>query len=342
MNTRIDIWRGRAHDERGASAIIVGICVIMLFGFAAFAVDAGNAWQNRRHVIVASDAAALAAAQEYALGGNGCGGTDDAFVAVNDSKASVVSCTPGNLSSTSGYVTVKAQTPNEFVFAGIIGVEGGNVSSTTTARYEVPQSVIGLRPFGLCTSIAALMRSSGDTEKVYYDKATQLVSNALIDCPENPSGNWAVIDLNDDGSNGGGQQGNNSTKTLGEWIRYGYEGSVAPGDMAGDPGIPAASVADDLAYILSTSGNEKPFCLPVYEATNGQGENATYAVTGFATITLWGYNVTGDPAGRYLELRVEESGLCEAGNISGSPSVDFGSRVVRICAVDFADDLSKC
>ena len=36
------------RDERGAVAVIVAICAVMFFGFAAYAIDSGNAWQTRR------------------------------------------------------------------------------------------------------------------------------------------------------------------------------------------------------------------------------------------------------------------------------------------------------
>lgn len=48
--------RARLHDEsgeggeRGAVAVIVAVCLVMLFGMAAFAIDTGNLWQNRRHL----------------------------------------------------------------------------------------------------------------------------------------------------------------------------------------------------------------------------------------------------------------------------------------------------
>src|SRR5215470_4428403 len=66
------LWRGHARtrfaQERGAVAVMVAILSTVLFGFAAFAIDLGNSWQTRRHLITASDAGALAAAKDLATG----------------------------------------------------------------------------------------------------------------------------------------------------------------------------------------------------------------------------------------------------------------------------------
>ena len=60
------------RDQRGAVAVIVAICAVMLFGFAAYAVDSGHLWAARRGLITAADGAALASAKDYAIGKPGC------------------------------------------------------------------------------------------------------------------------------------------------------------------------------------------------------------------------------------------------------------------------------
>jgi len=54
-----------AHPERGATAIIVAISLLLLFGIAAFAVDLGGVFNEDRQDQTAADVAALAAAIEY-------------------------------------------------------------------------------------------------------------------------------------------------------------------------------------------------------------------------------------------------------------------------------------
>ena len=62
----------KRSDERGATTALFVMFITAFLGCAAFTVDLGHSWQERRNFITATDAAALASAQEYAEGGNGC------------------------------------------------------------------------------------------------------------------------------------------------------------------------------------------------------------------------------------------------------------------------------
>lgn len=52
------------RDERGATAVLVAILSLVLFGVAAIVVDIGNAWAKRALLQTNVDTAVLAAAQE--------------------------------------------------------------------------------------------------------------------------------------------------------------------------------------------------------------------------------------------------------------------------------------
>ena len=58
------------HDEHGATAVIVVLSLLALFGLIVLTVDVGQLLFQRRGMVNASDAAALAAAQT-------CAGLDD-------------------------------------------------------------------------------------------------------------------------------------------------------------------------------------------------------------------------------------------------------------------------
>ena len=45
------------RDQRGAVAVIVAICAVMIFGFAAYAIDGGHLWEARRGLVTAVDGA---------------------------------------------------------------------------------------------------------------------------------------------------------------------------------------------------------------------------------------------------------------------------------------------
>jgi uncharacterized membrane protein len=60
---------------------LVTAALVLLIGSAAFAVDAGSLWSSHRRLRTTTDAASLAAAQDYAQAGNGCAGIDDTYTA---------------------------------------------------------------------------------------------------------------------------------------------------------------------------------------------------------------------------------------------------------------------
>ena len=136
--------------ERGATMVIVAIVVVVLFGMAAvLVIDLGNGWQSRRHLITATDAAALAAAQDYAIDLDGCTNQAATYVNNNFADATMVSCVLGG-SPGAGWVTVTADVDVTTVLAGVIGAGDYDVSSASTARWGTTRTVGGLRPLSLC------------------------------------------------------------------------------------------------------------------------------------------------------------------------------------------------
>jgi hypothetical protein len=73
----------RLQDERGAVAVLVAICLLVIIGSAALAIDGGQLYSKRRHMQTASDSAALAAAQQCAENGK----TDADAIAAADALA---------------------------------------------------------------------------------------------------------------------------------------------------------------------------------------------------------------------------------------------------------------
>lgn len=62
--------RSLLHDDSGAVAVIVALCLVMLIGFAALVVDLGYAFDARHQLQAAADAGALAGCQRLIEGGS--------------------------------------------------------------------------------------------------------------------------------------------------------------------------------------------------------------------------------------------------------------------------------
>ncbi len=159
----------RVHsEERGAVMMIVAISLIVLLGMLVLTVDLGSMVSVRREMVRAADAAALAAAQECAMGPSGPFGGDPMqaatqIAATNHAGASVSSLTfdqPGECDSPTiagaKLVTVKLTTSVDMFFAPIFGVSSGTVTAQATATWESPGTVpiaIFLGPLEACKAL---------------------------------------------------------------------------------------------------------------------------------------------------------------------------------------------
>jgi Flp pilus assembly protein TadG len=134
---------GRLHDdERGATAIIVALCLIGLIGMMVLVVDVGGLLWSRRAMVNASDAAALAAAKSCVLPATQDPRTAeqaaDEWALDNSSAAQASGITnilqsSGCDTSATGYVTVQYGANQQLFFAGIFGAGQGHITTQATA-----------------------------------------------------------------------------------------------------------------------------------------------------------------------------------------------------------------
>lgn len=332
-------------DDRGAIIIITALLMVALLGMAAIVIDLGLMREQRRELVTATDAGALAAAGAYAVGEDGC--TIAAkFVTATDPGATM---DPGwcvhTASDSSGVVTVKASQTADFSFAPVLGIDEGRVDALTMAAYRPPGFVKGgLRPFALC--IRAMERFPQWNLPLAASTGVLRVPYGKDDHPEacnggkNSPGNWGLLDFD-----GGG----NSTNDTRDWVRNGYDGVVNAGPpgrrcdedpevcVDGDPGAWSNSIGDELDHLITAdAGKPLEFTLPIFDSGEGNGNNAAFHIIGFVRAKLHGYQATGPAWRRYLDLEFLP-GLVEGGPGSRS-HIDTGTRVVFMCGVEVGDN----
>ncbi len=305
------------RGEEGAAAIVIAVCTTVLFGAAAIVIDAGDVWQERRQLTAATDAAALAAAQDEALGTDGCATSAGPYLDSNSPGSAVTACVASS-SGVSGQVQVDGQIVVVHSLAKVLGRDQTVVDASSTAEYGVPSGVFGLRPFALCNQspgyLAWLASGHSTTQvfRIYYDK------DQPDHCGNDAAGNWGLVDFNG---------GSNSTSETSSWVANGYPGLVsAPAWYPGDPGAFSNTLP-----IGSLVGQE--IHLPVFDDVNDSGgSNVQFHLEGFVSLTILGYKSNGPEAGRYLEIRFNSgvaSGVC-----CDNGATDTGLRVVTLCAVE--------
>lgn len=332
----------RSH-ERGVALTMVALSMVAILGIASLVIDIGSGYRTRRALIPATDAAALAAAQTYVAGGNGCAGTAGTYLTANEPTATMTGCSLTGTGSR-GRVAVTASNNVTTWFAPVIGKGDYTVSSASTVQWGPPAAVTGLRPIGLCLSgnpqIQNLVLNPPAVGSPPVDVVLSYTKAQPTACGTIP-GNWGTVDLNGTLAN---------TKDLSTLIREGFpdpvnvgnDGPVVcttsephcyPADTGALPGASAAFTD------LMNSGAW--FTVPVFDSATGNGSSPTtlYHLMGVLRVQLLDFDLTGSNGkgkGKgnvpFLELNVQP-GLI-TGTCCGTGSGSGNNRVMAICAVD--------
>lgn len=324
--------RQTASNERGVSLALVALAMTVTMGMASLALDLGQGYWTRRALISATDAAALAAAQDYAKSGNGCAGPAATYLTQNEPSATLVSCVTGAVDSNTNRVTITATEPVTTSFGKVVGFGNYSVQSVTTAEWGPPSGVTGLRPMAVCSSsnpaIRNLLNSTANVDTV----VTVTYNNQGNACGA-VSGNWGVLDF--------GQSP--STPYTNGLITSGYQGTVPLENHAiascqngaevhcqsGSPGALANANSAALDTLISRG---TWFAVPIYNFAEGNGNNrAWFHIIGALRAQLVSYRVNGNQASRSLTFRFHPGLL--AGTCCGAVN-NGGNKAIAICGVD--------
>lgn len=295
-----------AADESGAVLAFVALGLVVFLGCAAIAIDLGNVWAHRRAVSTATDAAALAAAQEYAVGGTGCSGVAADYVDRNLTDAVLSGCAHVTTGA-GGRIDVGAAVDVQHWFAPVLGIGSSDVVAETSAFYGSASGADGVRPIGLCAASPAYAGWGGGL----------------------PSGEIFVpFELTDPSPCGTGDIG--AWALLGPWcgsaanaVASGFPERITPYQPACVEQTDIGSVAQAVAAVRAA---EEPVAIPIFELF---GE--TTKIVALAGVEFTGPVVTeGAPGELGVPIRfttVVTTGDCCA-------AVDRGVRVVGICRAD--------
>jgi hypothetical protein len=202
----------RERDERGVTAVLVGILSVFLVGIAAFTVDAGAAFVSNRNLQRAADAGALAAAQHLTQFPGTCNNIVSNSDAIGDAHEIAIDVAQANYKNTSWAETgvwdvrcdpdlkvLEVEFGNEGTTqAAIAPVFGGDEEITTSRDAEAtidvaPGANEGMRPLALCSASfdPAYMEKSGDFVRIHFPGAGRVPPAS---CNVNLSGNWWLTD----------------------------------------------------------------------------------------------------------------------------------------------------
>ncbi len=304
----------RLADERGATAVLVAILIVVLVGFAAFAVDVGALYQERRELQNGADGAALATAQECASDLAAClleapSSTDcvvdtSLFSGIahdyadwnaNDGKSNV-ECVLIDISGESVTVTTRTEVAGTGAdaiphwFAPVLGIPESTVGAQASARWGTAGAMTTL-PLAICERAFNFHTETGTAfggppYTIRYavpNPASPLAANE--DC-SNPSydtysGGFGWLDTDEDCEV--------ATEVDG-W----FPGTTG-NQVTNSPDCSRDELVAKLRVIAENGG---VVLVPIFDAYRGDGTNGEFHIKGFGAFHLHGFYF-GKPEYRY-------------------------------------------
>lgn len=157
--TFVDKLMRIGQADEGATAVIVAIMLLVLFGAALIAIDVGSLWISRRSVISGTDAAVLGVGSYFAQNRTSACTSSGRKTArshaeklMSPSGAVITEFTvdSGNCTSNLGQVEIEAKIAASSFFAGIFGRSPVDAEARTRAEWGPLTGVQSVRPVALC------------------------------------------------------------------------------------------------------------------------------------------------------------------------------------------------
>lgn len=331
----------RLRDERGATLVIVALSLVALFGMVVLTVDVGGLLTKRRGMVNGADAAALAAAQSYALSLNGakCGTNDGpaqttANTYANDNVAGATS-TGYSADCVKQTVQVSYTVQQGLFFAPVLGF--GKTSAVASTATAIWGGTGGGNPMPIELDPQTV------NQCVYQNGIGGDYNAAPMDCPKGfwfnnqdlTNSGWGLMNLNTWGidpaaacSDSGG------SNALGGWILQTGPVSVVldtkPTYVCTMDGTKSPNWLDDLKYWQSKVGEVLLFPEndPSQMVLSPSGYQK-YAIVSFVPMGVGAVYKGNDPAA------FGDSGVCDAKYTfsSGATTIDLTNQTTWTAVV---------
>jgi hypothetical protein len=280
----------RLSSEDGATVVLVAVLLTGLLGLGALVLDVGNLYLERRSLQNAADAAALAAAQDFAAGAPAAAETAARrFADANNSRGAYVEDftqpTANSIRVRTRTGDLAAQGQLDSLFIGVLGIDQYFAEATATASWgafgggaTLPLTLSTCEWDHLTGGNVASLPTSERTVYFHSSQTAQSINTCGGPANQNHPGGFGWLNTSPGSCSAQTSMGTVSTDT----------GNNVPNTCS-------------QAYLRGLIGGP-PVLMPIFsEILNPQGNNATYRIIGFAAFEVTGYRFSGsqynEPAG---------------------------------------------
>lgn len=286
------------NDEDGATAVVVALSLIVLFGFGALAVDVGQIYQERRELQNGADASAMAAAHDCAKGLISCSitglelnDTVDEYANANandaESTAEIV-----ELNLTDSYITVETETlsaGNGFLthwFAWAIDHPNSTVRAQATAKWDRVPGALEIFPLAFCVdqfntlTVNATVFPSPEAH-IFYKKNPPDPSITCTTTDGTYPGGFGWLDIADPTCT--------TTIAVDEWV------PARPGEGLpnSEPWPTCVQRLEDKIHEMDSNPAAAPILVPIFDRWKDNGANGEFHIAGFGAFSPTGFHFGG-------------------------------------------------
>ncbi|MGQ1796396.1 pilus assembly protein TadG-related protein [Kocuria oceani] len=268
--------------------VFTAVALVVLLGFAALAIDVGMLYQERAELQSGADAAALAIAQDCAVGRADCSTPTDTAQALAEANATddAAAVIKASVDMVAQSVDVNLATGDEsgvgslsLAFAWVLGNESATVGASSGAQWGAVQK----GPAQLSIAFAQCeVDAKFDDGLVVIGMQDNKNSAA---CPSGTTGSaggfgWYKLAKNDNDP------------------ACGADVSVSV-VVAADTGANLPSVCDEILARIKSGALDNILLFPVYQNVSDTGANAEYTITAWVAFEVLGWKFTSNEEYNY-------------------------------------------
>jgi len=273
------------REEKGATIVIVALCMTVMIGFTALIVDVGNLYLNKTRLVNMADAAALAGVQDLPGSPQLAIASANNYALQNGMNSDVVGVI---LSNNNTVVTVNVARTVPFFFAQIFEMTSANVRARAVAAIRPITGISGVVPFGVAK------------QTLVYGTTYTLKDGA----GDGYNGNYGALALGGNGANvyrGNIEDGYSGLLSIGDWV------STEPGNMSGPTGSGVdyrIGLDPTATFATVQKGSPRILVVPIIESLDVNGRSQV-KIVGFAAFFLEGVGGHGNKnyvTGKFMQM----------------------------------------
>jgi len=246
----------RLKSERGQSLVIFVGSLVMCMGMAAFVLDVGHWFRDKRRLQGTVDAATLAGAQQLPDDPGGASAQAMSYANKNGGDVAGADIVITSQFQPNDTIAVAGKRTDDGIFTKVIGLGGANITANAKARVGPPAQALHVAPMVVFCG-HSLIQNCDNNHTPQFNVPTTMDYD-----PMGAPGAFGMLNLD-------GESGTIGSSTEAAWILDGFDKYLGLGKYRSDPGAKFSS--DNIQSALDDRLNTV-LLFPVFKTLDNGGQ----------------------------------------------------------------------